>query len=146
MVKTGLFIFDWCDGFGETSFHIWDTPLHQRRRRLAVSASAGSVGGNWRRRKRLSHRGDRNTFLIPFLPSVGSARKFIFFLFFLYASSPLYKRSCPSVRQPSVGPSVCRSVRPVLFSKVKSTHTRRILCRVSGLVTFLYSSWFSSSF
>ena len=30
----------------------------------------------------------------------------------------------------SVRPSVC----PVLFSKVKSTHTRRILCRVSGLV------------
>ena len=34
-----------------------------------------------------------------------------------------------SVRR-SVGPSVC----PVLFLKVKSTHTRRILCRVSGLV------------
>ena len=34
-----------------------------------------------------------------------------------------------SVR-PSVRPSVC----PVLFSKVKRTHTRRILCRVSGLV------------
>ena len=33
--------------------------------------------------------------------------------------------------RPSVGPSV----RPVLFSKVKSRHTtRRILCRVSGLV------------
>merc|ERR1712048_546102 len=40
-------------------------------------------------------------------------------------------RGCvhPSVR-PSVRPSVC----PVLFSKMKSTHTRRILCRVSGLV------------
>ena len=37
-----------------------------------------------------------------------------------------------SVR-PSVRPSVC----PVLFSKVKSTHTRRILCRVSGLVLFI---------
>ena len=32
--------------------------------------------------------------------------------------------------------SVCPSVRPVLFSKVKSTNTRRILCRVSGLVFF----------
>ena len=30
--------------------------------------------------------------------------------------------------------SVSPYVRPVLFSKVKSTHTRRILCRVSGLV------------
>ena len=35
----------------------------------------------------------------------------------------------------SVRLSVCPSVRPVLFSKVKRTHTRRILCRVSGLVT-----------
>ena len=34
----------------------------------------------------------------------------------------------------SVGPSVCLSGGPVLFSKVKITHTRRILCRVSGLV------------
>ena len=33
-----------------------------------------------------------------------------------------------------VRPSVRLSVCPVLFSKVKSTHTRRILCRVSGLV------------
>ena len=33
-----------------------------------------------------------------------------------------------------VRPSVCPSVCPVLFFKVKSTHTRRILCRVSGLV------------
>ena len=40
----------------------------------------------------------------------------------LDAPSILYKRLCPSV-----GPSV----RPVLFSKVKSTHTRRILFRVS---------------
>ena len=48
---------------------------------------------------------------------------------FLDATTHLYKRSCPSVR-PSVGPYI----RPVLFSKVKSTHTRRILCRVSGLV------------
>ena len=45
--------------------------------------------------------------------------------FFLDAPSQLFKRFCPSV-----GPSVC----PVLFSKVKSTHTRRIFCRVSGLV------------
>ena len=36
--------------------------------------------------------------------------------------------------RPSVGPSVRPSVGPVLFSKVKNTHTRRILCRVSGLV------------
>ena len=40
--------------------------------------------------------------------------------------------------RPSVRPSVRRSVRPsvcpVLFSKVKTTHSRRILCRVSGLV------------
>ena len=61
------------------------------------------------------------------------------------ASAHLYKRSCPSVRRsicrsvsPSVGPSiglsVHPSVRPVLFSKVISTHTRRILCHVSGLV------------
>ena len=41
-----------------------------------------------------------------------------------------------SVR-PSLRPSVRRSVCPVLFSKVKSTHTRRILCRVSGLVFFM---------
>ena len=45
---------------------------------------------------------------------------------FLYSPPYLYKRVCPSV---------CPSVRPVLFSKVKSTHTRRILCRVSGLVS-----------
>ena len=37
----------------------------------------------------------------------------------------------------SVRPSVRPSVVPALFSKVKSTHTRRILCRVSGLV-FLF--------
>ena len=49
---------------------------------------------------------------------------------FLDAPSHFYKRSCPSVRW-SVGPSV----GPVLFSKMKKTHTRRILCRVSGLVT-----------
>ena len=36
--------------------------------------------------------------------------------------------------RPSVRPSVRRSVCPVLFSKVKTTHARRILCRVSGLV------------
>ena len=44
---------------------------------------------------------------------------------FLDAPSHLYKRLCLSVR-----PCVCT----VLFLKVKSTHTRRILCRVSGLV------------
>ena len=42
-------------------------------------------------------------------------------------------RSCPSVRR-SVSPSIGLSVCPVLSSKVKITHTRRILCRVSGLV------------
>ena len=41
--------------------------------------------------------------------------------FFLDAPSHLYKRSCPSVR-----PSVRRSVRPALFSKVKGKDTRRI--------------------
>ena len=41
--------------------------------------------------------------------------------------------------RPSVHPSVGPSVRPVLFSKVIRTHTRRILCRVSGLVTSKYS-------
>ena len=39
---------------------------------------------------------------------------------FLDALSHLYKGSCPSVR-------------PVLFSKVKKTHTWRILYRVSGV-------------
>jgi len=42
--------------------------------------------------------------------------------------------------RPSVGPFVRRSVCPALFSKVKKMHTRRILCRVSGLVLFLISS------
>ena len=42
-----------------------------------------------------------------------------------------------SVR-PSVRPSVRRSVCPVLFSMVKCTHTRRILCGVSGLVFQLF--------
>ena len=37
--------------------------------------------------------------------------------------------------------SVRRSVCPVLFSKVKITHTRRILCRVSGLVRCNYAEW-----
>ena len=59
-----------------------------------------------------------------------------FLSLFLDAPSHLYKRLCPSVR-PSVGPSVRRSVCPVLFLKVKRTHTRRILCRVSGLVVFI---------
>ena len=40
------------------------------------------------------------------------------------------RRSVRRSVRPSVGPSVC----PVLFSKVRNTHTRRILCRVSGLV------------
>ena len=48
---------------------------------------------------------------------------------FLDAPSHLYKWVCPSV-SPSLRLSIC----PMLFSKVKSTHTRRILCRVSGLV------------
>ena len=48
---------------------------------------------------------------------------------FLDAPSYLYKRLCPYV-----GLSIRRSVCPVLFLKVKKTHTRRILCRVSGLV------------
>ena len=47
---------------------------------------------------------------------------------FLDAPSHLYKRVCPSVRR-SVGPSVRLSV-PCYFQ----TRTRRILCRVSGLV------------
>ena len=47
-----------------------------------------------------------------------------FYLMFLDAPSHLYKRLCPSVR-PSVGPSV-----PSYFPM----RTRRILCRVSGLV------------
>ena len=38
-------------------------------------------------------------------------------------------RVCLSIR-----PSSRSSVGPALFSKVKSTHTRRISCRVSGLV------------
>ena len=51
--------------------------------------------------------------------------------------------------RPSVRRSVCPSVRPVLFSKVKSTHTRRIMCRVSCLVihyfigSFILSSIYS---
>ena len=40
-----------------------------------------------------------------------------------------------SVRR-SVPWSVRPSVRPLLFLKVKSMHTRRILCRVSSLVIF----------
>ena len=39
--------------------------------------------------------------------------------------------------RPSVRRSVRRSVRPVLFFQVKSTHARRILCRVSGLAFYL---------
>ena len=42
----------------------------------------------------------------------------------------------------SVGPSVRRSVCPVLFSKEKRTPTRRILCRVSGLVKTFFSTRF----
>ena len=58
---------------------------------------------------------------------------------FLDAPSHLYVRSCPSV-----GPSVRRSVGPVLFSKLKSTHTRRIFCRVSGLVFPFLQNGFAS--
>ena len=39
-------------------------------------------------------------------------------------------------RRFSIRGRVRPSVRPVLFSKVISTHTRRILCRLSGLVFF----------
>ena len=46
----------------------------------------------------------------------------------------------------SVRPSVRRSVGPALFSKVKSTHTRRILCRVSGLVFSLQGFSFEIRF
>ena len=70
------------------------------------------------------------SFLCVFFP-------FVAFPFFLDTPSHLYKRLCPSVRRsvgPSVRPCVRPSVCPVLFSKVKRTHTRRILCRVSGLV------------
>ena len=52
---------------------------------------------------------------------------------FLLHPALLVRRSV----RPSVGPSVRPSVGPVLFSKVKITHTRRILCRVSGLVSFI---------
>ena len=51
---------------------------------------------------------------------------FVFVFCFLDAPSHLYKRVCPSVRR-SVGPSVPRYFQ---------TRTRRILCRVSGLVLF----------
>ena len=55
---------------------------------------------------------------------------------FLDACLHLYKRVCPSV-----GSSVRQSVRPSVLlsrviSKVKNAHSRRILCRVSGLVSF----------
>ena len=51
-----------------------------------------------------------------------------FFLSFLFRCAVASLYEVVSVR-----PSVCT----VLFSKVKRTHTRRILCRVSGLVSFL---------
>ena len=51
---------------------------------------------------------------------------------FLGAPSHLYKRVCPSVR-PSVRRSVSRSVRRSI-PRYFQTRTRRILCRVSGLV------------
>ena len=57
------------------------------------------------------------------------------FSFFLDAPSHLYKRVCPSVGpsvRPSVGPSVPRYFQ---------TRTRRILCRVSGLVFFFFLSF-----
>ena len=63
--------------------------------------------------------------------SIPSFSPLWFLLFsFLDAPSHLYKRLCPSVRR-SVRPSVRMSR---VFSKVKRTHSRRILCRVSGLV------------
>ena len=47
-----------------------------------------------------------------------------------------------------VRPFVCPSVRPVLFSKVKSTHTRCILFLVSGLVLWrednIFLTWSNS--
>ena len=57
----------------------------------------------------------------------------LFGLFFRYAVASL--KEVVSVR-----PSVHRSVRPMLFSKIKRTRTRRILCRVSGLVSICSSS------
>ena len=67
---------------------------------------------------------------------VGRFSCLFFFLVFRCAVASLYEVVSvrPSVRR-SVRPSVGPSVRPVLFSKVKRTHTRRILCRVSGLVS-----------
>ena len=59
---------------------------------------------------------------------------FWFLPLFLDAPSHLYKRVCPSVRS-SVGPSVRPSV-PCYFQ----TRTRRVLCRVSGLVKYVLAS------
>ena len=61
------------------------------------------------------------------------------FLLFFFSSFLLFRCAVASLYEvvsvrPSVRRSVRRSVCPVLFSKVKSTRTRRILCRVSGLV------------
>ena len=56
---------------------------------------------------------------------------------YLDAPSHLFKRVFPSVCRLSIRPSV-----GPLFSKVKSTHTGRIFCRVSGLV-FLILSYIS---
>ena len=76
------------------------------------------------------------------------SRMFIKKFVFLDAPSHLYTRLCPSVRRSVrrsvrlfVSPSVCH----LLFTKVKRTHTRRILCRVSGLV-FLSVRSFVSQF
>ena len=57
-------------------------------------------------------------------------------ILFLDAPSHLYKRVCPSVL-PSVRPSVRPSV-PSYFQ----TRTRRILCRVSGLVLLTFALLF----
>ena len=42
-------------------------------------------------------------------------------------------------RRISIRGRVRPSIRPVLFSKVKNTHTRRILCCVSGLAFFAHT-------
>ena len=55
----------------------------------------------------------------------------------------VYMRRRISIRgcvRASVRPSVRPSVCPVLFSKVKTTHTRRILCRVSSVLLALFNS------
>ena len=73
------------------------------------------------------------------MPSEIDVQVYFLFSVFRCAVASLYEvvsvgRSVGRSVGPSVRRSVRRSVGPVLFSKVKSTHTRRILCRVSGLV------------